>query len=387
MYKEIVLKYPDRLDDRDLQAIKIFNSSFNENEIRLECDNNRVVVLLKEVDLNNLKDVSSRISYYSKKKIFQDVLNSIEQIKSYGINGKKRNYVDYNKERKVKSRKVKEQQRSQYFYAQGNEFTKEENSFPEKYKNRIITADSEFFLKKIPDNSVDLVFTSPPYNFGLEYAEDQDTSYWEDYFSKLFKIFKECIRVLKYGGRIIINVQPLFSDYIPSHQIISNFFIKEKLIWKGEILWEKNNYNCKYTAWGSWKSPSNPYLKYTWEFIEIFCKGSLKKPGVKENIDISADEFKKWVVAKWSIAPERKMKEFGHPAMFPQELVERVLKLFSYRGDIVLDPFNGVGTTTVVAKRLKRNYLGLDISEEYCKKAEERIENLRYDLGLFADEI
>ena len=387
MYKEIVLKYPDRLDDRDLQAIKIFNSSFNENEIRLECDNNRVVVLLKEVDLNNLKDVSSRISYYSKKKIFQDVLNSIEQIKSYGINGKKRNYVDYNKERKVKSRKVKEQQRSQYFYAQGNEFTKEENSFPEKYKNRIITADSEFFLKKIPDNSVDLVFTSPPYNFGLEYAEDQDTSYWEDYFSKLFKIFKECIRVLKYGGRIIINVQPLFSDYIPSHQIISNFFIKEKLIWKGEILWEKNNYNCKYTAWGSWKSPSNPYLKYTWEFIEIFCKGSLKKPGVKENIDISADEFKKWVVAKWSIAPERKMKEFGHPAMFPQELVERVLKLFSYRGDIVLDPFNGVGTTTVVARRLKRNYLGLDISEEYCKKAEERIENLRYDLGLFADEI
>ncbi len=387
MYKEIVLKYPDRLDERDLHAIKIFNSSFNENEIKLECDNNRIIVLLREVDFNNLKQVSSRISYYTKKQIFQDILKSIEQIKSYGINGKKRNYVDYNKERKVKSRKVKEQQRNQYYYAQGNNFSQKENIFPEEYKNKIITADSEIFLKKIPDNSIDLVFTSPPYNFGLDYAEDQDTSYWKDYFSKLFKIFKECIRVLKYGGRIIINIQPLFSDYIPSHQIISNFFIKEKLIWKGEILWEKNNYNCKYTAWGSWKSPSNPYLKYTWEFIEIFCKGTLKKTGVKENIDISADEFKKWVVAKWSIAPERKMKEFGHPAMFPEELVERVLKLFSYQGDLVLDPFNGVGTTSVVAKRLKRNYLGLDISEEYCRKAEDRIENLRYDLGLFADEI
>jgi len=242
-------------------------------------------------------------------------------------------------------------------------------------------------LKNIPDNSIDLVFTSPPYNFGLDYAQNQDDHYWEDYFLKLFKIFKECIRVTKYGGRIVINVQPLFSDYIPSHHLISNFFIKEKLIWKGEILWEKNNYNCKYTAWGSWKSPSNPYLKYTWEFIEIFCKGELKKTGSNEHMDISADEFKKWVVAKWSIAPERNMKDYGHPAMFPEELVERVFKLFSYKGDIVLDPFNGAGTTTVVAKRLNRKYIGIDISDEYCKVAKKRIEDLKNKMGLFAGEI
>jgi len=178
----------------------------------------------------------------------------------------------------------------------------------------------------------------------------------------------------------LVNIQPLFSDYIPSHQIISNFFIKEHLIWKGEILWEKNNYNCKYTAWGSWKSPSNPYLKYTWEFIEIFCKGTLKHQGDRERIDISADEFKKWVVAKWSIAPERNMKQYDHPAMFPEELVERVLKLFSFQDDLILDPFNGVGTTTVVAKRLKRRYLGIDISDEYCEKANKRIKNLHNEL-------
>jgi DNA modification methylase len=147
------------------------------------------------------------------------------------------------------------------------------------------------------------------------------------------------------------------------------------MIWKGEILWEKNNYNCKYTAWGSWKSPSNPYLKYTWEFVEIFSKGNLKKTGLPENADITPDEFKEWVVAKWSIAPERRMKEYGHPAMFPEKLAERVLKLFSFKGDIVLDPFNGVGTTTAVAKKLGRQFVGIDISPEYCDIANKRIES------------
>ena len=129
-------------------------------------------------------------------------------------------------------------------------------------------------------------------------------------------------------------------------------------------------------SYGSWKSPASPYLKYTWEFIEVYCKGDLKKAGQSSNADISADEFKSWVVAKWSIAPERRMKEFGHPAMFPEGLVERVLKLFSFKGDCVLDPFNGAGTTTVVAKRLNRKYLGIDISPDYCETAQKRINEL-----------
>ncbi|NMD00107.1 MAG: site-specific DNA-methyltransferase, partial [Bacteroidales bacterium] len=241
------------------------------------------------------------------------------------------------------------------------------------FVNKIICSDSLNILKKLPDNCIDLVFTSPPYNFGLDYNATNDAHHWEKYFKKLFEIFSECIRVLKYGGRIAVNVQPLFSDYIPSHHIISNFFIEQKMIWKGEILWEKNNYNCKYTAWGSWKSPSNPYLKYTWEFIEIFSKGTLKKEGNSQLADISSDEFKKWVVAKWSIAPERKMKEYDHPAMFPEELAARILKLFSFENDIILDPFNGVGTTPCVAKYLNRKFLGIDISQEYCNKALERL--------------
>jgi DNA modification methylase len=207
----------------------------------------------------------------------------------------------------------------------------------------------------------------------LDYASTADDNHWEMYFEKLFGIFSECVRVLKYGGRAIINVQPLFSDYIPTHHIISNFFMNKKMIWKGEILWEKNNYNCKYTAWGSWKSPSNPYLKYTWEFLEIFCKGDLKKVGNSVNADISADDFKKWTVGKWSIAPERNMKGFDHPAMFPEELVQRALQLFSFENDLILDPFNGAGTTTSVAKKLNRRFLGIDISDKYCKTAQNRI--------------
>ena len=244
-----------------------------------------------------------------------------------------------------------------------------------RFGNTIICGDSEQVLASIPTNSIDIVLTSPPYNFGLDYdtGDTADAQHWDAYFAKLNTIWKECMRVLKPGGRLIVNVQPLFSDYIPTHHIISRQLLDLGLLWKGEILWEKNNYNCKYTAWGSWKSPSMPYLKYTWEFIEIFSKETHKKAGAAEDIDITANEFKKWVYAKWSISPERNMKEYHHPAMFPEELVVRLLKLFSYRNDIVLDPFNGAGTTTAVAQRLGRRFIGIDVSEEFCRVAEERL--------------
>ena len=292
--------------------------------------------------------------------------------KSYGVKSGKKVFEGYNDERKVKNRKEKVEKRLGYL-DYSKDFKKKPNEVPKKYLNKIITADSLDLLKKLPDNCIDIVFTSPPYNFGLDYEGHNDTDQWKNYFGVLFEIFDECIRVTKHGGRIIINIQPLFSDYIPSHHMISNYFFQKGLIWKGEIMWEKNNYNCKYTAWGSWKSPSSPYLKYTWEFLEVFCKGNLKKTGDSKDIDITGDEFKKWVNAKWSIAPERDMKKYNHPAMFPIKLVERVLKLFSYENDVVLDPFNGAGTTTLVSHILIRNYIGIDTSVEYNKTAKKRI--------------
>ena len=297
---------------------------------------------------------------------------TVKKTRSYGLRRGQRIYEGYNDERKVKNRKTKEKKRLGY-ETFAKEFSRTNNELPAEYVNKIITGDSGEVLRAMPDNCIDMVLTSPPYNFGLDYNAHEDTDTWTVYFEKLFSIFDECVRVLKHGGRIIVNVQPLFSDYIPTHHLISKFFLDRGLIWKGEILWEKNNYNCKYTAWGSWKSPSSPYLKYTWEFLEIFCKGDLKKTGNREDIDISDEEFKTWVNAKWSIAPERDMQKHGHPAMFPQKLVLRALKLFSFRGDIVLDPFNGAGTTTLTAHQFGRKYIGIDCSAEYCETAEKRI--------------
>lgn len=374
-YKTIEVKKHGLSNTGVDEALQEISSKFPHKDVYLECQKDKFTAHIRELDLIEFKKTIQSLTskYHLEASPLPQLIDQIENIKSYGIKGKKRIFVDYNKERKVKSRKQKEQKRGIYYYAQDNTFKKENREIPGEFENKIICGDSEKILKKLPDNCVDLVFTSPPYNFGLDYHKQDDDHIWEQYFDTLFKIFDECIRVLKYGGRIIVNVQPLFSDYIPSHHMISNFFISRKLIWKGEILWEKNNYNCKYTAWGSWKSPSNPYLKYTWEFLEIFAKGTLKKEGNKEKADITADEFKKWVVGKWSIAPERNMKKYSHPAMFPEELVARVLKLFSFKDDIILDPFNGVGSTTAVARQLSRKYLGIDISEEYCQTAKDRI--------------
>jgi len=379
-YKTIIVKISPNVSKRKIDIVlsPLF-SNYPSRDIYYSLKKNYLKIFLRALNYEKfIKEVGKKIKIKDKNilKIVQETTKKIGEIGSYGIKSGKRIYIDYNKERKVKNRGAKEKSRNSKKYSEREGFSMNNINFPKKYTNKIICGDSLKVLKKIPDNSVDLVFTSPPYNFGLEYSSTKDAHSWDKYFRQLFEIFDECIRVLKYGGRFVVNIQPLFSDYVPSHHIVSNYFISKGLLWKGEIIWEKNNYNCKYTAWGSWKSPSSPYLKYTWEFVEVFAKGSLKKDGRKEDADITAEEFKKWVVAKWSIAPERKMKEFGHPAMFPEELAQRVIKLFSFKNDVILDPFNGVGTTTLVAKILGRRFIGIDISKDYCRKAEKRIKSI-----------
>mgnify|MGYP004612708695 FL=1 len=359
-YKTLKIENIYNIDDIN-KALPLLNSS----GIDTLTDKTNIILNFDTVDIKLLENIKYN-------PLIQKTIEELYKIRSFSSSNGKIVFKSFNKDKRVKNKKENSKKRLAYEYYK-KEFSKTNNELNKKFINEIHCADSFDIIKKFPDNCIDIVLTSPPYNFGINYENTNDVNIWEDYFNKLFNIFRECVRVLKDSGRIIINVQPMFSDYIPTHHLISNFFLKEGLIWKGEIIWEKNNYNCKYCTWGSWKSPSSPYLKYSWEFVEIFCKNSLKKEGDKNNIDIDSEEFKKWVYGKWSIAPERNMKKYKHDAMFPEELVKRLLKLFSYKNDIVLDPFNGAGTTTKVAKQLNRKFIGIDISEEYCKTAEDRL--------------
>ena len=161
--------------------------------------------------------------------MLQEVLKRIESIRSYGLKGVKRIYVAYYRQRKVKGRKLKEVIRGKYYYAKDHNFYKVNNEAPKEFVNKIIVWDSEDILKKLHDNSIDLIFTSPPYNFGLDYENHEDGVNWNEYFHKLLIIFKECIRVLKYISRIVVNVPPLFFGF-PIHHIISNFFMENKFV-------------------------------------------------------------------------------------------------------------------------------------------------------------
>lgn len=241
-------------------------------------------------------------------------------------------------------------------------------------ENRIICGDSVSELEKMESNFVDCVITSPPYNFKMEYDKHNDKMDWNEYIKLLSDVFDECGRVLKENGRMFINIIPNFKVGVPTHAIIIERIQKQtnSLNWRGTIIWDKNGRNSG-TAWGSWMSPSAPYGSQTWEYIEIFSKGDWKKSGKAKDIDIEREEFLKWVNFNWRIPTERRMKKFGHPAMFPEELPRRIIKLFTYKNDIILDPFNGVGTTTYVASKLGRRYIGIDISEEYCKTARQRL--------------
>lgn len=359
-YKTLKIENIYNIDDIN-KALPLLNSS----GIYTLTDKTNIILNFDTVDIKLLENIKYN-------PLIQKTIEELYKIRSFSSSNGKIVFKSFNKDKRVKNKKENSKKRLAYEYYK-KDFKNTNNELNKKFINKIHCADSLDIIKKFPDNCIDIVLTSPPYNFGINYENTNDVNIWEDYFNKLFNIFRECVRVLKDSGRIIINVQPMFSDYIPTHHLISNFFLKEGLIWKGEIIWEKNNYNCKYCTWGSWKSLSSPYLKYSWEFVEIFCKNSLKKEGDKNNIDIDSEEFKKWVYGKWSIAPERNMKKYKHDAMFPEELVKRLLKLFSYKNDIVLDPFNGAGTTTKVAKQLNRKFIGIDISEEYCKTAEDRL--------------
>ena len=245
-----------------------------------------------------------------------------------------------------------------------------DNPFPTQHENKIIPGSSES-MRELPDNSLHLMVTSPPYNVTKEY--DVDLSL-EEYLQLLRTVFTETYRVLVDGGRACVNVANLGRrPYLPLSDYISRIMLEIGFQMRGEIIWNKGAGAGVSMAWGSWQSASNPVLRDVHEYILVFSKGSFsrKKPENKENT-ISKEQFMEWTKSVWAINPES-AKKVGHPAPFPVELPYRLIQLYTYEGDVILDPFMGSGTTAIAALKTGRKFVGYESDPEYVKLAEERI--------------
>ena len=218
-------------------------------------------------------------------------------------------------------------------------------------------------LKSIPSNTIHLAITSPPYNVGKNYDNHNDQMDHKDYLTWLYTVWKETKRVLVPGGRFALNIAPTgIKNFVPIHHDFSNQLKELGMIFRTEIVWYKQTM-LKRTAWGSFKSPRNPHIVPSWEYVLIFTKDQPQLEGDMKDADITKEEFMKFSDGMWYISPERKRN--GHPAPFPEELIYRLIKFYSFKGNTILDMFGGTGTVALVAAKNGRKFVHIDISENY----------------------
>ena len=235
-------------------------------------------------------------------------------------------------------------------------------------KNEIFNKSSEN-MEELVDNCVSLTVTSPPYNIGKDSDLDLND---EEYWKMINKVFSETYRVTNSGGRLVVNVANLGrKPYIPFSKYFTDVLTEIGFIMRGEIIWQKSKGANANFAWGSWLSASNPVIRDIHEYCLVFSKDSMKNSngGIST---IEKDEFMESTLSIWNINPE-KAKKIGHPAPFPVELPKRFINLYSFKDDLVLDPFIGSGTTVVASKLLQRNYVGYEINKDYIEIADKRL--------------
>lgn len=254
-------------------------------------------------------------------------------------------------------------------------------NWQEEVVNKIVCGDCLELMKELPDNCVDLVVTSPPYNIGLEYDGTKDEKFKNEYFDWLVKVGKELLRVTVSGGRLCLNVGNRINTLKGMDESIDTFelFVEyKKLGWISReiITWVKTrqegnvqNFCGHDTAWGSWMNASNPICRSYSEYIFVYSKDKWKKEPVGIS-DITKKEFMDWSRNVWYFPAETKRL---HPAPFPKELPYRCIKFYSYKNDIILDPFVGSGTTALVAQETGRRFLGFDVSPKYVDMSNQRL--------------
>ena len=244
-----------------------------------------------------------------------------------------------------------------------------ENKINPENLNQVHCKTSEL-MEEIPDYSVHLMVTSPPYNANKEYDEDLSL---EEYRALLKRVFQETYKKLVTGGRACINIAKLGRKaYIPLHAYIIEDMLDIGFLMRGEIIWNKASSASPSTAWGSWLSASNPVLRDVHEYILVFSKESFSRMrGNKENT-LQKEDFLEWTKSVWTF-PAVSAKSIGHPAPFPEELPHRLIQLYTFKEEVILDPFCGSGTTCIAALRNGRHYLGYEINPDYVALAHKRI--------------
>ncbi len=256
-----------------------------------------------------------------------------------------------------------------------------ENQIQPENINKIFCKTSEV-MSEIPDNSVHLMVTSPPYNVGKEYDENLSLNEYREF---LKKVFKETYRVLVPGGRACINIANLGrKPYIPLHSYIIEDMLNIGYLMRGEIIWDKGTSASPSTAWGTYLKANNPVLRDIHEYILIFCKETFTRLNpTKRKSTITKEEFLEYTKSIWRFPAERASR-IGHPAPFPVELPYRLTQLYTFEEEVILDPFVGSGSSCIAALRTNRKYVGYDIDKSYCDLAEQRINKfLEKQLNLF----
>jgi site-specific DNA-methyltransferase (adenine-specific) len=236
-----------------------------------------------------------------------------------------------------------------------------------------VYAQSSESMSQLPDGCVALMVTSPPYNVGKDYDADLDL---DEYLGLLSRVFTETYRVVEPGGRIAVNVANLGrKPYLALNHLVGSLLTEIGFLLRGEIIWQKAKAAGGSTAWGSWQSAKNPTLRDVHEYVLVASKGSFRRE--RDGVDtITKDDFLDATLSMWDILPES-ARRVGHPAPFPVELPRRLIELYTFAGDLVLDPFLGSGTTAVAAVQTGRHYVGYETDPSYAALAQKRIATAR----------
>jgi len=245
-----------------------------------------------------------------------------------------------------------------------------ETSLPPNVADSIFHASSET-MEELPDNSVHLMVTSPPYNVGKIYDENLSLDEYREFIKR---VMLEVYRVLVPGGRICINVANLGrKPYLPLDAFITEDLISIGLYMRGQVIWDKASSASGSTAWGSWCSAANPTLRDIHEYILVFSKNMYSRPKLADREStITKQDFLEFTKSIWRF-PAESARRIGHPAPFPVELPRRCIQFYTYKDEVVLDPFCGAGATAIACLESGRRYIGYDIDQDYVSLAEKRI--------------